>query len=104
MARYGFYTGQLAIEPYLSRQQIMADCEEGKIPDVYRRGEKGYYIIPSAQVEPYYQSKKLPEFIITQKLQQLKLLSSKQKNDLLTQILQNDAPEQLSLLQNLALS
>lgn len=70
--RFGFYTGELAIEPYLSRQRIMEDCEEGLIPDVYRRGDKGYYIIPSVQVEPYYRSKNLPEPIIQQKLQALK--------------------------------
>lgn len=74
---YGFYTGDLAIPPYLSQNEVLLDCEGGLIPNLWRRpsGTHTKWIIHKDEVEPYYQSKGLPDFIIEKKLRELKIVT-----------------------------
>lgn len=73
MEKYGFKTGDLEIKPYLSKVEIWQDCDAQLIPNLFRRGVGGHYIIATEQVEPYYRSKNIPEHIIEKKLVRLKI-------------------------------
>ncbi len=72
--RYGFYTGDLAIEPYLSQQQVWMDCRDEILASYRRPGKTAYYVIAKEAVEPYYHSKNIPESIVRQKLNELRIL------------------------------
>jgi len=97
--RFGFYTSQLIIDPYLTYREIWADCEADLIPNLFRRpvSKRGFYIIRREEVEPYFRSKSLPPDIIEMKLKSLGIMSAKQKQDLLKDVLNGDVT-QLSML------
>lgn len=96
----GFYTGDIAIPPYLTQAEIQEDCEAGNIPDVFRKGEKGNNIIHRRYVEGYYRSKSLPDFVIEDKLKSLGIFSSKEMATEINRMAQSGGvyPDQLSLL------
>lgn len=71
--KYGFTTGQLTIEPYLTRQEILEDIQSGLLEHFRRPGNRTYHIIFRDHVEPYYRAKGIPESVIAQKLKRLKL-------------------------------
>lgn len=102
--KYGFYTGELQIPPYLTRQEIMEDCEAGEIPHVFRKNGKGFHIVHRDQVEPYLRKKEIPDFLIEQKLKELKILSQAQQSEIVQRVIAGKLSQmqQLSLLENMA--
>jgi hypothetical protein len=85
--KYGFYTSELTITPFLSLSEIQLDCQQELIPGVFRRAGRSYYIIPHYAVEPYFKSKGIPEQIIKEKLIKLKIYSEEDRENLRTEIL-----------------
>lgn len=98
--KYGFYTSEVAIPPFLSQTEIQADCQAELIPDVRRRyGQRTHYLIPHYVVEDYYKSKEIPERIILEKMRKLKILPQTERQNLAEQILSRKlVGQQLDLL------
>jgi predicted RNA-binding protein YlxR (DUF448 family) len=98
--KYGFHTSEIAIRPFLSQSEVQADCQAELIPDVHRRPGRSYYLIPHYVVEDYYNSKKIPERIIREKMHKLKILPQAERQNLAEQILARKlaSGQQLDLL------
>lgn len=72
MAKHGFYASQLAIPPYLSHQEVTADCRDEILPATRRPGKTTSYLIAASDVEGYYRSKGfIPEEVTRVKLREL---------------------------------
>jgi hypothetical protein len=85
--KYGYYTGELAIEPFLSQHQVWMDCRDEILPTYRRPGKTAYYVVAAKDVEPYYRSKGIPDDIIQEKLKELKIFTETEQLEILTNII-----------------